>query len=184
MAQKTDDWVRVVEQLLSGDRLAFLKINRLVTTFLSQLRAYDFRDEWDDLRQEVIMAIVTGARAGRLRDAQTFTSYVRTITRNKFADRLARAGRTHEKQQIPWDDRAAEVLAPAVGAGDGRAADVWRTVAALPDQQQLVVDGIYRHGKTYAEVARDTGIPLGTVKRRLREGLTELRQRLNERLKE
>ena len=64
------DWLAVLGRLLAGDRVAFLEVNRLVTGFLVQLRAYDFRDEWDDLRQEVLLSVVANARAGRLRDPQ------------------------------------------------------------------------------------------------------------------
>ena len=42
---------------------------------------------------------------------------------------------------------------------------------------RLVLEGIYRQGKTYEEVADETGIPLGTMKRRLRDALMVLRQR-------
>jgi RNA polymerase sigma-70 factor (ECF subfamily) len=176
-----DDWGAILDRLLAGDRLAFLKVNRLISGCLAQVRAYDYREEWDDLRQEVMLAIVAAARAGRLREPQAFVGYVRSITRNHFADRLDRARRTHEKQQVEWDDAtaAAVTLAGAAG-GDGRARDVWFAVADLPDQHRVVIDGVYRLGKTYDEVARDTGIPLGTVKRRLREGLEALRQRLQE----
>jgi RNA polymerase sigma-70 factor (ECF subfamily) len=53
-------------------------------------------------------------------------------------------------------------------------------VAELPGQQQQVLVGIYRMGQTYEEVARQTGIPLGTVKRRLREAIAQLRLRFAE----
>jgi DNA-directed RNA polymerase specialized sigma24 family protein len=40
-----------------------------------------------------------------------------------------------------------------------------------------VLDGIYTQGKTYQEVSDDTGIPLGTMKRRLRDAILALRRR-------
>jgi DNA-directed RNA polymerase specialized sigma24 family protein len=40
-----------------------------------------------------------------------------------------------------------------------------------------VLDGIYRQGKTYETVSAETGIPLGTMKRRLRDALMALRRR-------
>jgi RNA polymerase sigma-70 factor (ECF subfamily) len=182
MAAVPDDWAGLVDRLLDGDRLAFLKINRLITACLSQLNAYDLRDEWEDLRQEVILSLVAAARAGRLRAPQAFAAYVQSITRNKFIDRLKRASRTHEKHHVPWDEHGAEAAAahtPAAGP-DGKAADVWRAVADLDTQERQVIEAVYREGKTYEQVARDTGIPLGTVKRRLRDGLTAIRQRFNE----
>lgn len=182
MSETRQDWTEIVDRLLAGDRLAFLQLNRLLTRFLTQLRAYDFRDEWEDLRQEVIVSVVANARAGRLREPDKLVAYIRAIMRNKFIDRLNRGKARHEKQAVPWDDETAKSCAhpwtASVEIEETR--DLWSAVAALPVQHQRVVEGVYRQGKTYQQVADDTGIPLGTVKRRLREGLEVLRQRLRD----
>ena len=173
------DWPAVLERLLEGDRLAFLEFNRLVTGCLAQLRAYDFRDEWDDLRQEVLASVVANARAGRLRDPKAFVGYVRIITRNKFVDRLKRHLRHREKEALPWDEETARALAePEAVSEDTR--DLWSAVAELPEEQRAIVEGVYREGRTYQEVSDATGVPLGTLKRRLRESLDFLRERLSE----
>jgi RNA polymerase sigma factor (sigma-70 family) len=171
------DWLALLERLLAGDRLAFLHFNRLVSGFLAQLRAYDFRDEWDDLRQEVLASVVANARAGRLRDPAAFVGYVKIITRNKFVDRLKRQLRQHEKDALPWDDETARA-ATAPEAGDERLAALWSAVAALPEPERAIVEGIYREGRSYEEVAGATGLPLGTLKRRLTATLASLRQQL------
>ena len=173
------DWLAVLDRLLAGDRVAFLEVNRLVTGFLVQLRAYDFREEWDDLRQEVLLSVVANARAGRLRDPKAFVGYVRIITRNKFMDRLKARLRHHEKEALPWDEETARAVA-APAALDGRVADLWSAVRGLPPEEQRVLDGVYRQGKTYEQVCAETGLPLGTMKRRLRDGLLALRRRFAE----
>jgi RNA polymerase sigma-70 factor, ECF subfamily len=170
------DWGAVVDRLLAGDRLAFLQLNRLVTNVLTRLRAYDFRDEWDDLRQEVLASVVENARAGRLRDPEAFVGYVRSITRNKFVDRLKGSLRRHEKEALPWDDETARLVASAPRHED-RARELWAAARDLPEEQQRVLDGVYREGRTCQEVSDRTGIPLGTLKRRLREALAALRLR-------
>jgi RNA polymerase sigma factor (sigma-70 family) len=177
MPPTPEEWGRVLDRLLAGDRLAFMRVNRLVTGFLTQWRAYDFRDEWDDLRQEVLLAIIASARAGQLRDPAAFLAFVRSIARHKFADRLERSGRTHEKTTVPVDEVTRHELLTTVAPGNGPADDIWHAVRDLSPQHQQVLHGVYRHGKTYEQVAGDTGIPLGTVKRRLREGLDALRRR-------
>ena len=55
---------------------------------------------------------------------------------------------------------------------------LWRAVAELPQEQRVLVEGVYREGRTYQEVADATGVPLGTLKRRLRESLAVLRAQL------
>jgi len=179
-ASGSDDWGAVLTQLVEGDRVAFLQFNRLVTGFLAQLRAYDFRDEWDDLRQEVLISVVSNARAGRLRDPKAFVGYVKIITRNKFMDRLKRQLRHSEKEALPWDDETARAAAVSEGRAEDASSDVWSEVRALPEDQQRILEGLYVEGKTYPEVSDDTGIPLGTLKRRLRASLEALRSRLSE----
>lgn len=173
------DWAQVQRGLLEGDRLAILELNRLVTRLLVRLRAYDFRDEWDDLRQEVLLSVLANARAGRLRDPEAFVAYVRAITRNKLVDRLKARLRWKADEALPWDDAAERLLAAGpVGPSPGEAAEVWDAVAGLPEGQRRVIQAVYREGKAYQEAADDEGLPLGTLKRRLTEGLRALRARL------
>lgn len=180
MSGAADDWNAVLKRLLAGDREAFARFNRLLTGFLVQLRAYDFREEWEDLRQEVLAAVLGNLRAGRLRDPQALVGYVRIITRNKFVDRLKHDLRHPEGRTLPWDEETARAApAPAEPAWQAtQRAQVWAAVAALPEEERRVVEGVYRDGGSYEEVSRATGLPLGTLKRRLREAVATLRTRL------
>lgn len=49
----------------------------------------------------------------------------------------------------------------------------------LPEEQKFVVEQVYLKGYTQSEVAEEFGIPLGTVKTRLRLAMTELRSLLD-----
>jgi RNA polymerase sigma-70 factor, ECF subfamily len=182
MADRPEDWIRILDRLLEGDHLAFLKLNGLITGYLARLRAYDFQDEWDDLRQEVVLSVFENAQAGRLRDPRALLAYVSIITRNKFVDRLKLRLRRREKETLPWGEELIHGTLPqgSSASRDERAADVWRAVGDLPAEEQRVIDGVYRQGKTYEVVSAETGIPLGTMKRRLRTGLATLRRRLRE----
>ena len=171
------DWLALVGRLEAGDRLAFLKLARLVSGFLIQLRAYDFRDEWDDLRQEVLASLVANARAGRLRDPAAFVGYVKIITRNKFVDRLKRQLRQPESRALPWDEETARAAA-LPDPGDPRLAALWSAVEALPEPERSILEGVYREGRSYQEVADATGLPLGTLKRKLTASLARLRGEL------
>ncbi len=177
----TEKWNAILERILEGDPVAFAKFSRLLTGFLVQLRAYDFEDEWDDLRQEVLTSVIANARAGRLRDPKAFVGYVKIITRNKFADRLKRRLRHQEKDSLPWDDEAArsgwDERTPEHDADTG---DLWRAVGELPDEQKRIVESVYAQGLTYREASHDIGMPLGTLKRKLTQGLATLRRRLEE----
>jgi RNA polymerase sigma factor (sigma-70 family) len=50
------------------------------------------------------------------------------------------------------------------------------TLGRLPEEQRFVVDHLYLKGYTQSELAEKSGIPLGTIKTRLRLGMLELRK--------
>ena len=177
-----ENWNAILERLLQGDREAFARFNRLISGFLAQVRAYDFRDDWEDLRQEVLLAVVANARAGRLRDPQAFVGYVRIITRNKFFDHLKRQRRLREKESLPWDEETARAVSTDDSAEDGHPAEsvgeAWAAVRDLPEEQQRILEGIYLEGRTYREMSEATGLALGTLKRRVGDSFRAIRTQL------
>jgi DNA-directed RNA polymerase specialized sigma24 family protein len=50
----------------------------------------------------------------------------------------------------------------------------------LPEKQRLAVPAVYVEGQTYEAATAATAIPLGSLKRYLKEGLEELRQHFSE----
>jgi RNA polymerase sigma factor (sigma-70 family) len=169
-----ENWARVGDRLLAGDRTAFLKVSRLIGSFLVRWRAHDFRGEWPDLVQEVLLAAVDGLRKGKVHDPEALVGYVAAIARHKLADRL-RALRPRE---------AADTRSPGTSVPDGdpscppleRVVEVRLLLSKLPEPHRTLIVGVYGEGRTYEAVARETGIPLGTVKRYLRDGLAALRR--------
>jgi RNA polymerase sigma-70 factor (ECF subfamily) len=171
-----EDWGDVLARLEAGERAAFLSFQRLITGFLLQLRAFDFEDEWDDLRQEVLASVIANARAGRLRDPRAFAGYVRIITRNKFFDRLKKRLRARG-EPLAWEQETA--LDPAaVGLAPEVRQDLQAALASLPEEERRLVTGVYLEGLSYEEMSERAGLPLGTLKRRLRQVLGALRLRL------
>jgi RNA polymerase sigma-70 factor (ECF subfamily) len=180
MSPGGEDWEVLLARLVTGERAAFLRFQRLVTSFLLELRAFDFEQEWDDLRQEVLLAVVANSRAGRLRDSRAFVGYVRIITRNKFFDRLKHKLRA-EGEPLAWEEETARasVLAPPEPTPEARR-DLRAALATLPEEERSLVEGVYVEGRSYEEMSERSGVPLGTLKRRLRQGLAALRLRLGE----
>ena len=151
-------------------QLAFLKLNRLVSGFLVTLQAWDHRDQWEDVRQTVLMKLVKSFCRGQLRESQAFVAYVRTITRNEFYDFLkARSGPAVEE-------------APELGKEELRDDETILAVRSaidhLPADHRRAIQAVYIEGRTYKEAAEATGIPLGSLKRYLRLGLGQLQAHL------
>jgi RNA polymerase sigma-70 factor (ECF subfamily) len=163
-----------METLLQGDsdakQLAFLKLNRLISGFLVTLQAWDHRDQWEDVRQTVLMKLVKSFCRGQLRESRAFVTYARTITRNEFYDFLkARSGPTAEEAPKPEKEepRDEETILAVRSAIDH-----------LPVDQRRAIQAVYIEGRTYEEAAEATGIPLGSLKRYLRLGVGRLQVRL------
>jgi len=169
-----EDWGAVMNALLHGNpeekETAFLKLNRLISGVLTKLRAWDHRDEWDDLRQTVLEKLVKSFCREQLRESKAFVAFAQTITRNEFYDFLkARAGT--ELTEAPE-------VAEEHGADEATKLSVRTAVGHLPAHLRTVVQAVYIEGQTYEEAAATTAIPLGSLKRYLRLGLAQLREQL------
>lgn len=175
MPEPDQDWAAVLQRVLAGDRLAFARVARLINGFLVRWNAYDFRDEWDDLVQEVVLAAALALRDGKLRDPQAAIGFLRSTARFKYADRLRIQLRLPEAETLAWSLTASPAPASALAAEDVREA-----LERIQGRTRRALLAVYVEGQTYEEAARATGIPLGTLKRCLREGLNELREALRE----
>lgn len=165
-----------MEALLNGapdaKRVAFAKLNRLISGYLAGLRAFDHREDWEDLRQVVLMKLVQSFSQGKLREPRAFVEYARIITRHEFYDFL-RENRKGEAT-VPPD------LDSMVSVDETDALSVRSALQRLPEKHQQVMQAIYVEGRTYEEAAAATAIPLGSLKRYLQQALTQLRKQLFE----
>ncbi len=164
---------------MEGDELAFLKLSRLVTSFLRRWRAYDFEDEWPDLVQEVLQALIEAVRERRLKDRRAVVGYVRQVAHHKFVDHLRR--RIGNRQGINSSPDGANGAGPeAASSLEDIVVDVRLALERLPERRRKVVFAVYGMGQTYQQVCDETGIPLGTLKDTLRDGMAELRRLFGE----
>jgi RNA polymerase sigma-70 factor, ECF subfamily len=173
------DWTGVLQRVVDGDRLALIQVGRLVNGFLVRWNAYAFRDEWEDLVQEVISAAVLALRDGRLRERQAVVGYLMSTARFKYMDRLRIQLRPPKGERLPWEDIASHERPLEERLGAEAREDLRRALARVPDKRRLAVIAVCVEGRTYEEGAQATGVPLGTFKRYLRDGLAQLRAELS-----
>src|SRR6185295_8216982 len=99
--------------------------------------------------------------------------------RSRAIDRL-RVGAAQRAQRAPLaeaiDLPASDPGPDAVAAASRQRAVVQDALANLGTEQREVIELAYFGGFSHGEIAVRTGIPLGTVKTRIRLGMAHLRQ--------
>jgi RNA polymerase sigma-70 factor (ECF subfamily) len=163
-----------------GDREAFAT---LFGHFAPRVKSYMLRlgasaEAAEELAQETLL--ILWRRAGAFDPARAAPStWIFTIARNLRIDLARRASRS----AAPSDpsDAAEPALAPdAVLAALQSGARIGRAVADLPADQAEVVRLAFYSDKPHAQIAQDLGLPLGTVKSRLRLAIGRLRVALED----
>jgi RNA polymerase sigma-70 factor (ECF subfamily) len=170
------------QRLLARDERALGELVELVTPWLlgvAQAMLSD-RDEAEEVVQETFSIVwrrvdLFDRESGRL------VPWLLRITRNRAIDRLrARRRRTLKSNRVRAESAGVESVAarePNEAAQPGWQVHetVHSALKALPADQQQVIRLAYFEGLTHSEIAGRLGIPLGTVKTRLRLAFDKLR---------
>lgn len=106
-----------------------------------------------------------------------FGAWIARVTRNRALDVVrSRAVRAESEmpEAMPLDDALEDTAFANLNADSVRSA-----LARLPQEQRAPIEMGFFGGITHEEIARQTGIPLGTIKTRIRTGLRKLRAELD-----
>ena len=166
----------------SGDAVADLYDRYGATVYGLALRVLGQPDVAEEVAQDVFAQVWRDAGrydAGR----STVAGWIVMLTRTRAIDRL-RARRARPDVSRAVDSAYAAPLASAdrtperstIAAEDTRL--VKGALACLPDQVRSLIELAYYEGLTHSEIALRTGMPLGTVKTRLRNAMGTLRSAL------
>ena len=101
-------------------------------------------------------------------------TWIFTIARNKKIDAL-RKQRRPEPEDLQWGPKS-EPEASDILALQQDANQLTLAMTALPSQQRDLIKKAYFGELSHSEIAAETGLPLGTIKSRLRLALSKLRQ--------
>lgn len=107
----------------------------------------------------------------------TVATWVFTIARNKRIDVL-RKQRRPEPEELGWGPQA-EPEQDDVIALQQETAQLRTALSALPEAQRELIEKAYYGDLSHREIASQTGLPLGTIKSRIRLALDRLRHAMN-----
>jgi len=164
----------------SADALARLYDRYAGTVFGMARRILTRLEDAEEVVQDVFSQVWRDAsRYERAR--ASVAGWVVMLARARAIDRL-RARNARPDLKAPVADDAAPAMVSSdvspeqatIAAEDVR--DVRSALTSLPGEQRMLVDLAYYEGLTHSEIARRTGVPLGTVKTRLRTAMTTLRR--------
>jgi RNA polymerase sigma-70 factor (ECF subfamily) len=168
---------RLVALTARGDEAAFEALYDALAATVYGICRRVLRNpaESEEVAQEVLLEIwrtasrYDPARAG-VRSWAVMIAHSRAVDRVRSSER--RKAR-EEATALPEPPAVDEVAEAAVSAFEVRR--VRRAMAALSDVQRESVRLAFYGGHTHREVAALLGVPLGTVKTRIRDGMTRLR---------
>ena len=140
-------------------------------------RMVEDRELSEDILQEAFVKIWNNFSSYDTCKGRLFT-WMLNITRNLTIDTMRSKG--YKKQaKISSDENSVSNL-----TDDGRiterfdAMGIRKQLANLKPEQKSIIDLAYFNGYTQDEISKEMGIPLGTVKTRMRAAMLELRKML------
>jgi RNA polymerase sigma-70 factor (ECF subfamily) len=166
----------------SGDAVAELYDRYGATVYGLALRVLGQPDLAEEVVQDVFAQVWRDA--GRYDSGRsTVAGWIVMLTRTRAIDRL-RARKARPDLSAPVDATAAVPLPSSDNTPETKTlvAEDTRLVrgalARLPDNFRSLIELAYYEGLTHSEIAARTGLPLGTVKTRLRSAMGTLRSAL------
>jgi len=131
----------------------------------------------DELAQETLLTV--WQKAGSYNPARASAStWIFTIARNKRIDYFRRNGRAEPHADDPLMTPDTGLLPDQEVSQHENEKMLKEALGELPEDQAEMIKKAFLEEKTHADIAAETGIPLGTVKSRIRLALERLRYQL------
>lgn len=168
---------------LEDDASGALPHTRIFISLLTDLRRSARRlarsgDDADDLVQDTLLRV--WSRMAMSFEGGTDAAPIDDLRAYAFATLRHRAFRRGSVAPPP-DVEAEDIAAPRGSDGVTRlaCAEALEALAALPHDQQVLLRMRAMEGLSYADIAKTTGLPLGTVTSRLARGRAAMRAALD-----
>jgi len=179
--KRTDQWsLMLVSVGENRDRKAFEKLFAHFAPLLKSFAEASRHEGWfpglsEDLVQEVMIKVWQKA-SGYKPEKASATTWIYTVARNCRIDMLRRKSNT---QHLPLENEdfwlEPDEETPVSLLRQRRSEDkVQATLGQLPKEQDEILRKVYLESKSHAEASEELGLPLGTVKSRVRLALQKM----------
>lgn len=172
----------LVEQVAAhADRAAF---TRLFAYYGPRVKGYLLRlgldaAQSEELTQDVMVAVWRKAGSFDRRQASVST-WIFRIARNRRIDVFRQERRAMVDAHDPAFQPPAEAAPDEAAQASEREIRVRRAMEDLPPEQRDLVREAFYEDRSHREIAERTGMPLGTVKSRLRLAMAKLKLQLDD----
>ena len=161
----------------SKDKQAFSEFFALVAPrvkgYLMKLGSSDIIAE--DLLQEVMLTVWKRAETFD-RSKAAVSTWLFTIARNKRIDLLRKEIRPELDPEDPMLSREDEKLADTAYEEKQDSEKILEAINTLPKEQSRLINMTFYEDKSHSIIAQELGIPLGTVKSRIRLASSRLKK--------
>lgn len=179
-----DAWTSMVVRVAGGDELALRHLYEEVGPRVLGIAVQILRDR--SSAEDVVVEVFSQVwrQADRYDPTKgTVATWIGTLARTRAID-LRRSRQRHSRREAALEaDDVNQLLdpgqTPLLVAGDADRGDLVRAALdRLPTDQRRAVEAAFFGGLSHTEIAAALGAPLGTVKTRIRSGLSALRSTL------
>ncbi|CAH0536694.1 sigma-70 family RNA polymerase sigma factor [Vibrio marisflavi] len=177
-------WLSLVA--IQQDKEAFSILFKFFAPRIQQFGLKQFRNE--SQANELVQDTMTNVwRKAHLYDAKkgAATTWIYTVMRNAAFD-LSRKAKSKPEQNIGDDIWPLDQVLSSSNEASMLSDDylmskhLHRVVESLPEAQKVVVQGVYFQELTQEQLSVQLGVPIGTIKSRLRLALEKIRSQMKE----
>jgi RNA polymerase sigma-70 factor, ECF subfamily len=162
----------LIQQFQEGDSAAFNELyQRHVGSIYRRVRFVVPEADVEDVTQEVFLAALRSLPS--FRGEAQFSTWLRTLTRNKVAEYYRKRGRKQQAPEVPLSDTVPDRQRSAAGMEERIV--LRNALREMPGQYQEVILLRFAEGLQFNEIASVTGQSLEATKSMFRRAMTALR---------
>ena len=169
----------LVMLLKSHDQDAFAYLYDNYSAALNGIiyRMVENKELAEDILQEAFVKIWNNFTNYDTGKGRLFT-WMLNITRNLTIDTLRSKGYKKQQKISSDENSVSNITDENFGADKFDTIGIRKQLANLKPEQRSIIDLAYFNGYTQDEISKEMGLPLGTVKTRMRSAILELRKLL------